>query len=411
MIMAKNENHHLYKRGKVWCFQKWINGKLVRKKLSRSVIEARKLRNAHLKGPPTDPNVKEPSVEELRLFGQVAQTWAKIKEKQVRTSTFRDYRSTMNYYVLPRFGDVPIAEIGYLAVEEFITALTCSSKRKNNILVPMRSIFRFAHKADLIEKNPMDLVDNLRVSKPDIHPLSMQEVNLFLEHVSQHYRSFFVVAFFSGMRFGEMSALKWKYVDFKLGVIRVRETRVMGEEGPPKTRRSVRDVKMLPPVVKALRDQRKQTMGRSDYVFLNCYGRPLLSDSVNQHAWKPALRKAGLSERTLYQTRHTFATLMLDAGELPGWVQGMMGHESLQMIHDRYYSHIKNYERDDGSAFMEKVYQASSNGAEKASETPENLQKVNTKVNTIKKRESGPMPNSPVSLNKKNYQCGAEGGI
>ena len=58
----------------------------------------------------------------------------------------------------------------------------------------------------------------------------------------------------------------------------------------------------------------------------------------------------------MYETRHTFATLMLDAGELPGWVQKMMGHETLQMIHDRYYSYIKNYQRDDGSAFMENVY-------------------------------------------------------
>jgi hypothetical protein len=43
--------------------------------------------------------------------------------------------------------------------------------------------------------------------------------------------------------------------------------------------------------------------------------------------------------------------------KLPGWVQKMMGHETLQMIHDRYYSYIKNYRRDDGSAFMEKVDQ------------------------------------------------------
>jgi len=50
---------------------------------------------------------------------------------------------------------------------------------------------------------------------------------------------------------------------------------------------------------------------------------------------------------------------MLDAGELPGWVQKMMGHETLQMIHDSYYSYIKNYQREDESAFMEKVYQSS----------------------------------------------------
>jgi len=47
---------------------------------------------------------------------------------------------------------------------------------------------------------------------------------------------------------------------------------------------------------------------------------------------------------------------MLDAGELPGWVQSMMGHESLKMILEKYYSHIQNYQRDDGSVFMEKVF-------------------------------------------------------
>jgi len=47
---------------------------------------------------------------------------------------------------------------------------------------------------------------------------------------------------------------------------------------------------------------------------------------------------------------------MLDAGEHPGWVQKMMGHETLQTIYEKYYSYIKNYERDKGSAFMEKVF-------------------------------------------------------
>jgi hypothetical protein len=50
---------------------------------------------------------------------------------------------------------------------------------------------------------------------------------------------------------------------------------------------------------------------------------------------------------------------MLDAGELPGWVQNMMGHETLKMILERYYSYIRNYQRDGGSAFMENVYDPS----------------------------------------------------
>jgi len=131
---------------------------------------------------------------------------------------------------------------------------------------------------------------------------------------------------------------------------------VRGEEGMPKTKRSVRDVTMLPPVVEAMRDQRRYTMGKSEYVFVNQYGRPVLPDSMNQSIWKKTLEKAGLADRRMYETRHTFATFMLDAGELPGWVQRMMGHETLQMIHEKYYSYIKNYQRDDGKAFMEDVY-------------------------------------------------------
>jgi integrase len=70
-------------------------------------------------------------------------------------------------------------------------------------------------------------------------------------------------------------------------------------------------------------------------------------------------KKTALEEWRLYETRYTFATLTLDGEELTGWVQKMMGYETLQMIHDRYYSYIKNYQRDDGRAFMENVYKTS----------------------------------------------------
>jgi len=153
----------------------------------------------------------------------------------------------------------------------------------------------------------MELILSPKVAKPDIHPLSMEEVNIFLDNVHKQYRNFFVVAFFTGLRFGEQSALKWKNVDFKLGVIKVRETRVRGEEGKPKTKRSIRDIIMLPPVVEAMREQRKATMGKSEHVFLNQYGRPLLPDSMSQHIWKVTLKKAGLADRRIYETRHTFA--------------------------------------------------------------------------------------------------------
>ena len=359
--MAKNKkNHHLRKIGNIWYFETMVKGKRIKKAMGESVTEARRLRDGYLKEILVYGSIQEPSPVEATgpLYGEVAKQWVEIKGKEIRSSTLIDYRSAMNCHVLPKIAKFPIREIGYLEIQKLVSEMSCSGKRLKNVLIPMREVFKFAQLAGIIEKNPMDLIKSPKVRKPEIHPLSMEEVKRFLEHVQPEYRDFFTAAFFTGMRFGEMCVLKWRNVDFAHGVIRVRETRVNGEELPPKTPSSVRDINMLPPVVEALREQRKSTMGKSEYVFLNQHGQPLLVKWVHSYIWRPALDAAGLTRRRLYETRHTFATLMLDAGELPGWVQRMMGHETLQMIHERYYSYIKNYQRADGSAFMEKVYNA-----------------------------------------------------
>jgi integrase len=360
-MAVKNLNHHLVLRGVTWHFVTKVKRKKVRKALSQSISEARQLRDELLREVVLHGDIptRRPQNGPGPLFGEMAKEWVEIIKKEIKKSTLTDYRYSMNRYVLPRFGNVLIGEINYLDIRKFVSELTCSPKRINNVLVPMRSVLKMAFLSGIIEKNPMDRVKNVKVAKPDIHPLSMEEVKLVLEHVSPRFRNFFIVAFFTGMRFGEMAALKWKHIDFRQGNIKVRETLVMGETGRPKTKKSSRDIRMLPPVVEAIRDQMKVTMGKSEYVFLNQYGKPVEPMATNFHVWKPALKKAGLEPRSLYQTRHTFATLMLDAGEHPGWVQKMMGHETMQMILEKYYIYIKNYERDEGSAFMERVYSSS----------------------------------------------------
>jgi integrase len=166
---------------------------------------------------------EEPLPANPTLFGEVAQLWAEITQKRLKSSTFKDYKSAMNYYILDHFGNRPIAEITFLHIEAFIARLNCSNKRINNLLVPMRSVFKTALKAGFIDKDPMALVSNLKTQKPEIHPLSMEEVRLVIEAVSPRYKNFLTIAFFTGMRFGEMAALKWRNVDFKLGVVRIRE--------------------------------------------------------------------------------------------------------------------------------------------------------------------------------------------
>jgi integrase len=363
MAKRKKSTSHMILRGKVWYFVKMHEGKRHHLPLSSDQKTAERLRDDYLyelrnfgEIVSLVPQAKNDVQGENVLLGEVAEKWSKVKEKQVEESTMRDYRSAMNTYVLPRFGNTAINQIGFLDIEEFRSELPCSAKRKNNILVPVRDVFLFALKAEFIDKNPLDLVKNLKEDKPDIFPLSMEEVERFLENVVPYYKIFFAVAFFTGMRFGEMAALKWRNVDFNLGFIKVWETRVRGIEKKPKTPGSYRDIKMLPPVIEALLELKQNCKRKSDYVFLNKKGRPLLPNSINYHIWKPGLKKAGLEPRSLYTTRHTFATLMLDSGEHPGWVQKMMGHASLKMIYERYYKYIKDYQKDEGEAFMNNAY-------------------------------------------------------
>ena len=397
--MARNKNNNLFKRGNVWYFRKRVNGRWIKKALSESVTEARKLRDGYLKEIMVYGDIQKLHTDEDQgpLFGELVEKWAKIKPAQIKASTMRDYRSSMNLYVLPKFGGCPIKEITYLDMEGFKAELECTAKRINNILVPIRSVFTMAFKEGIIKDNVMVRVDNLKTDEPSIHPLSLDETLSVIDCVHPHYRNCITTLFFTGMRFGEMAALKWYNVDLKRKTARICETLVYGIEGRPKTKKSNRDIDLLPPVVKALKDQQGITFGKSEYVFLNISGKPLNPDHVRNVIWKPALKKSGIDYRMLMQTRHTFATTMLSEGENIGWIQNMLGHSSLQMIFTKYYAWVPKKTRNDGAAFM-KAYSLTKGEGEISSDKGDTLkmiQKMWPKCAPIMKKGLHPNDVSP----------------
>ena len=205
------------------------------------------------------------------------------------------------------------------------------------------------------------------------NPFTFDEAQAIIANIDLFYRNFATVMFYTGMRFSEAAALKWKNVDFKLDVIKVREALVEGEFDKPKTESSNRDIKMLPMVEQALMDQRKATWGRSDFVFLNMAGRNLKPSPFNKKIWIKACSMAGVEYKPVKHTRSTFITMMLDAGEHVGWVARQVGHSSFKMIYDHYYSYITNYQTDDGEKFMERVYESKKQSPEKVVTNPLHL--------------------------------------
>jgi integrase len=129
----------------------------------------------------------------------------------------------------------------------------------------------------------------------------------------------------------------------------------------------VRDIDLLPAVVEALKAQKaKQAAERlkrgrgapeagQNYAFTGPEGGLLNVNALRERVWYPTLTKAALSRRTMYQTRHTFASNALAAGEAPSWVAAMLGHASPEMLFSVYARYIPNRTRRDGSALMHRM--------------------------------------------------------
>lgn len=308
-------------------------------------------------------SVIKDAAPEAPLFQTFANQWVDEHSIEWRRSHIRSLLSTLNSRLIPQFGGKPVGQITKADILAFRATLAkvkgrgdkegLSPKRINEIVGLLGQILDEA--ADRFEfTSPTTNIKRLRLRKTDVDPFSLTDVQRILATVRADYKQYFVTRFFTGMRTGEVHGLKWKYVDFDLRVIRVRETFVLGEDEYTKTDGSQRDIQMSQPVFDALQEQFKVTGKASDYVFCNMAGVPLDNKNFSDRIWYPLLRHLGLQKRRPYQTRHTAATLWLASGEAPEWIARQLGHTSTEMLFRVYSRYVPNLTRQDGSA-MERL--------------------------------------------------------
>ena len=294
------------------------------------------------------------------VFKDFAETWFEEKQIEWRASYIGKIRDILAKYLIPHFGKRSVVAISRTDVLAFRTSLAkvtygtankhLSADRINSIMTTLRMILQEAAKRYKFD-NPCDDIKVLKIEKSDIHPFSLEEVWLFLNHVRKDYKNYYTVRFFTGMRTSEIDGLTWEHVDFDRREIRVRQAYVKGVMGKTKTQESNRDIAMSPWVYEALLAQKAVTYGRSKFVFCNRNGEPMDYHNVNRKVWYPTLRLLGLKPRNAYQTRHTAATLWLAAGEAPEWIARQMGHANTMMLFKVYSRYVPNMTRRDGSAF------------------------------------------------------------
>ncbi|UAW64951.1 site-specific integrase [Mycoavidus sp. HKI] len=174
-----------------------------------------------------------------------------------------------------------------------------------------------------------------------------------LKKLPDQARNLIQFAFWTGLRTSELIALDWADIDFSRECVKVYKAMTSAARGKAedtKTRASRREVKILAPALAALNAQKKYTfLLESSAIFHNpSTHKRWDGDEQIRRTWKSAVKHAEARYRRPYQTRHTYASMMLSAGEHPMWVAQQMGHSDWTMIARRYGRWMPSADKEAG---------------------------------------------------------------
>ncbi len=216
----------------------------------------------------------------------------------------------------------------------------------HNLNANLKSFLAFCETERFINKNPYFAITlkNAQEAKA-IEPFSLEEVKTLIENApSLRLKAFLTVAFLTGLRTGEQLALMWEDIDFTDKTITINKSlNELGQITSPKNKPSVREIDLLEPVGKILKELKESEPEKNKkFVFISMPKR----STMFQRAFRALLRALNLKDRKLYTTRHTFASLMLSQGEEPMWVSKTLGHKDLNTTYKTYSHYIPKQDKE-----------------------------------------------------------------
>ncbi len=309
-------------------------------------------------------------------FADWARRWLESLER--KPSTVGSYRSTI-VHAKEVFGGTRVRRIGPEDIGRFNTILRergCSASTRAKHLRVLGACLQAAVFYRYAESNPVRELPPAQRPRPERKEAAYFENDelprLFGHLRDEPYRSLCLVALKTGMRQGELVALRWCDVDLEEAVVRVRRSRTGSTLGTPKNRER-RDVDLISDVVEMLarlRGEGENANGDS-LVFPGANGIGFLTPSVvlRRHLY-PAMARAGiqrvgptLEKRTFHSFRHTFAKRALESGAQITWLSRHLGHSTLRhlghstlKVTTDIYGHWERAERKLQAAKMEGVF-------------------------------------------------------
>jgi integrase len=313
---------------------------------------ARQAEKEHILRALTEASAPKEPVQEAPTVNEFVKSYLEISTLKNKPSSIKAKESLLRMHLLPRVGHLKLDQVTYAVIEDLKVDLAktplsnftrkCKQKPKNeiqflsqktinNCLTVLRRMLSIARKRGMIASVPE--VEWLRAPLPEFDFLDFEESQRLIDAAEGEWRTMMLTALRTGLRFGELLALRWQDVDLVAGRIVVRQNWVLGQIGTPKSGHA-REIPLGEEVLKALKSHRHL---RGPLVFCTMGGE-VFTVGEPRYWLARVCRKAGLREIGWHTLRHTFASHLAMRGAPLKAIQELLGHATIQMT--MRYAHL-----------------------------------------------------------------------
>jgi len=299
-------------------------------------------------------------------FSEIADLWLKTKKPNIRHSTYEQYKGHLENHLKPFFGRTKITRVNFDFAEAFISdcyenEVSIPTLRK--ILVNLGAIMTYACRKRYIDHNPVRDVEkpkgrSAHEGDEEFNILKPRQIRCLIDKTPElKFQTLFMMAVTTGMRQGELFGLKWPDIDWFNNQVHVKRTFNHGRFYEPKTKTSRRKIDLAPQLATQLKRWKIACPPCNlDLVFPNEQGKPLSPINVVRRKFEPVLKKAELPRIRFHDLRHTYASIQVDLGEYPKYIQHQMGHSSIKITFDTYGHLMKNVNEEAANRLGEAIF-------------------------------------------------------
>jgi integrase len=298
--------------------------------------------------------------------------WLADVRPSLRPRTWDRYEQYARLHAIPGIGNVRLSRLGPEDLQRLYTDRLTAGCSPTTVLHLHRLLHRAldrAHRWQLVTRNVANLVDPPRMAHIEFPTLTPEGLRrLLAAAVGDRLEALYVLAVTTGLREGELLALRWADVDPAGAALRVRGSmQPLRGRGltivEPKSARSRRQVLLPRVALSSLASHRRRQDGEAlaagagwhdlGLVFANTVGRPISAGNLLRRSFYPLLTKAGLPRMRFHDLRHTSATLLLEKNIHPRIVQERLGHAGVGITLDTYSHVTPTMQRQAADAFDE----------------------------------------------------------